>query len=73
MNKIYLKEKYFGIPKNFILLLIIIGALFGIFQLAKITILAPKIVADRTGEYLFKTINIKEFKAGFDIKEKHQA
>ena len=69
MNKIYLKEKYFGIPKNFILLLIIIGALFGIFQLAKITILAPKIVSDRTGEYLFKTINIKEFKAGFGIQK----
>jgi len=60
--------KYFGIPKNFILLLIIIGVVFGICGLAKITIFGPKIVADRTGQYLFKTVNIKEFKAGFGIQ-----
>jgi len=58
----------FGIPKKFIFLLIIIGVVFGIWGLAKITILAPKIVADKTGQYLFKTINIKDFKAGFGIR-----
>jgi len=59
--------KYFGIPKKFIFLLIIIGVVFGIYGLAKITIFGPKIVADATGEYLFQTINTN-FQVKFGLK-----
>lgn len=69
MEKAYFKqEKYFGIPKKFILLLIIIGVVFGIYQGLKMTIFAPKIIADTTGEYLFQTINTN-FQVKFGLQE----
>jgi len=68
MKKIYFKEKYFGIPKKFIFLLIIIGVVFGIWGLAKITIFAPKIVADQTGQYLFQTTNT-DFQVKFGLEQ----
>lgn len=77
MEKTYFKQekyrklffgKYFGIPKKFILLLIVIGAGLVIYQGVRMTVFAPKIVADVTGQYLFQTINTS-FQVKFGLQE----